>query len=132
MSSTTHRFKPGESGNPSGRPKGKSVSRLRSTLTLLKEMESDALENIKKAVTNEAVSKTALDTSKWIISTISSMSRTAVVEETAREERWERERAIAERPVETNATETDVKRPAARYVARRIVDTDENEDEDDE
>lgn len=75
----------GESPNPNGRPKGvrgKPVSKLRSTLRKLQEMEADALNNIKESISRKAVDKEAIATSKWLISTIVSVNRAASADET--------------------------------------------------
>lgn len=84
----------GQSGNPNGRPAGKSakpISSLRKTLTRLRKMEQRALDNIeavisgKKVITEDggadSVDKQMLDTSKWVIATLSALSRSATQEE---------------------------------------------------
>lgn len=80
-------WKDGESGNPRGRPRGtgRAVSRLRKTITALEELADTSVENIKKSVEGEEVDKTTLDTSKWVITTIPSLSRAATAEEQLRE-----------------------------------------------
>lgn len=78
----------GVSFNPNGRPKGaaKPISRLRSTLNKLKQLEPDAVDVIEKALLNKNVGadvdKSQVDTAKWIITTIASLTRTAITEET--------------------------------------------------
>ena len=78
-------FQPGNQlGSRTGRPtkpKGKPVSKLRSTLAKLRQLEPKALENIEKSVNGEEVDKSSLDTSKWVISTSISVSRAATAEE---------------------------------------------------
>lgn len=78
-------FQPGNQlGNRNGRPtqpKGKPVSKLRSTLAKLRQLEPKALENIEKSVNGEEVDKASLDTSKWVISTSVSISKAATAEE---------------------------------------------------
>lgn len=89
--------KGGKSPNSRGRPKGIStpISRLRSTLNKLKGLEPDAIENIGKAVRGELetaigedgkevqvpLDKNKLETSKWVITTISNLTRAALAEE---------------------------------------------------
>lgn len=76
-------WKPGQSGNPNGRPKGtgKPISRLRSMLKKLEEMSDSALDNIKKSVDGEEVDKTILDSSKYVINTVSSLTKACLQEE---------------------------------------------------
>lgn len=78
-------FQPGNQlGNRAGRPtqpKGKPVSKLRSTLAKLRQLEPKALENIEKSVNGGEVDKASLDTSKWVISTSVSISKAATAEE---------------------------------------------------
>lgn len=86
-------WKKGTSGNPSGRPVGtsKPISNLRKTINELRKLEPKAIENI-SAVVNGVMStredgeamevdKLQLETSKWVIATISSMSRAATADE---------------------------------------------------
>lgn len=75
--------KGGKSPNPAGRPKGtgKPISRLRSTLNKLKNIEPEAIEVIESAVLGKEVDKTQLDTSKWVITSISTLTRAALAEE---------------------------------------------------
>lgn len=84
----TTKFKPGTSGNTNGRPKGrtsKPISRLRSTLNKLKQLEEDAIDVIEKSLMGEDdVDKPRVDTAKWIITSISSLTRTAIAEESYR------------------------------------------------
>ena len=63
----------------------RAVSRLRKTITALEELADTSVENIKKSVEGEEVDKTTLDTSKWVITTIPSLSRAATAEEQLRE-----------------------------------------------
>lgn len=78
-------FQPGNQlGNRNGRPtqpKGKPVSKLRSTLAKLRQLEPKALENIEKSVNGEEVDKSQLDTSKWVISTSVTVAKAATAEE---------------------------------------------------
>lgn len=84
----------GQSGNPNGRPAGKAakpISSLRRTLNQLKKLEKQALDNIEAVVNGKKVrdedgvltevEKQRLDTSKWVITTISALSRSATQEE---------------------------------------------------
>lgn len=86
MSNKPTQFKKGEgSANPHGRPKGrmsKPISRLRSTLNKLKQLEPDAVDVIEKSLLNDDdVQKPQVDTAKWIITSIASLTRTAIAEE---------------------------------------------------
>lgn len=85
----TNKWKKGSpSPNPGGRPKGsgKPISRLRSTLNKLKELEPDAIDVIGLSVKGKEVDKERLSTSKWVISSISSLTRAALAEEAYRME----------------------------------------------
>lgn len=87
-----HRFKKGESGNPKGRPKGTGgpVSRLRSTLNKLKGLEPDAIDLISKVIDGEDVDKSQLDTAKWVVSMIGTLTRGAIAEESFKTDQLER------------------------------------------
>lgn len=80
-------FQPNESGNPNGRPRGtgRSVSRLRRTITKLEEYVDAAVDNVGRSVNGEDVDKSTLDSSKWVITTIPALSRAATAEEQLRE-----------------------------------------------
>lgn len=56
-------------------------SPLRKTLKALRDLEPKSLENIKNAVEGVAVDKQALDTSRWIINNLVTISKAAVQEE---------------------------------------------------
>ena len=73
------------SPNPAGRPKGsrgKPVSRLRATLTKLRELEKQALDNIAESVGKKNIDKEVIATSKWVITTIVAVNKAANAEET--------------------------------------------------
>ena len=81
------KWKEGESGNPNGRPAGKPtkpISPLRKTLNKLRDMEEKSLENIRKAVEGTDLDKQQLETSKWVISTVASLTRAATQDEELR------------------------------------------------
>jgi hypothetical protein len=81
------KWKEGESGNPNGRPPGKAtkpISPLRKTLNKLRDMEEKSLENIRKAVEGTDLDKQQLETSKWVISTVASLTRAATQDEELR------------------------------------------------
>lgn len=75
------------SPNPSGRPrtgKGKPVSKLRSTLARLREIEPMAIENIKKSVNGDTdIDKEVLANSRWVVSTSVTVLKAAMQEELA-------------------------------------------------
>lgn len=73
------------SPNPSGRPKGtgKPVSKLRSTIAKLRELETKSLENIRRSVEGEDMDKEVLASSKWVISTTIATVKAALSEELA-------------------------------------------------
>ena len=64
-------------------PKGKRFTRspARKTLLRLKELEPQCLENIRKDVHGEEVSKSAVDTSKWVLKSYLELSKHIVQEE---------------------------------------------------
>jgi len=93
--STSTRFQPGKSGNPSGRPKGKKNdkprSRMRSTLARLYEIQDDAIELIRQSMTGKDVNgfsvepppKDKVDMAKFVVKTIESLNNTCLREEMA-------------------------------------------------
>ena len=78
----------GSSLNPNGRPKGsgRPVSKLRTMLRKLSEMSDSALQNIKDSVEGKDIDKSVLDSSKYIINTISSLTKSCLQEEQFRYE----------------------------------------------
>lgn len=125
------------SPNPNGRPKGtgKPISGLRSTLGKLRELEAKCIENISAVVNGmhkgdkekdiSEVDKQMLETSKWVISTISSMSRAASGEE---ELRWNIRRQAEEAEKEekkegTNDAPANVIK--GRFTTKLVDDVDE-------
>lgn len=84
-------FRPGRSGNPSGRPlKGqeknadpviKKQSKLRTTEKKLHRLTPQAMINIEKSVKGETVDKEVLTTSKWVVTTAAAISKQAMMEE---------------------------------------------------
>lgn len=84
MSKKKNDWKKGmESPNPNGRPRGRGrpVSKLRTTLRRLTEMEAEALENIQKVISGEDMNSKTIETSKWLISTIVTVNRAAIADE---------------------------------------------------
>jgi hypothetical protein len=139
------KFKQGASGNLNGRPKGKvakPISRLRSTLNKLKQLEPDAIEVIEKSLLGkndaeakensetkedreiiEPVSKSQVDTAKWIITSIASLTRTAIAEETYRSDLQEKN-SIPENEKATGTNDVAPRAPA-RFETR-ILDSEED------
>ena len=114
-----------KSPNSQGRPKtasgkGKPISRLRSTLNKLKEIEPESIEVIQKAVLGEEVDKVQLDTSKWVISSITTITRAAIAEEQYKSEldRLNRVESIPE----VKATGTEDVKPVSRFSLRIVED----------
>ena len=56
-------------------------SRLRKTLAKLHELEPYALENIEKSVKQQDVDKEALNTSRWVITNLMSLTKSAAQDE---------------------------------------------------
>jgi formyltetrahydrofolate synthetase len=83
MTKNATSFEAGKTGNPNGRPKGrgKPVSRLRSTLSKLRELEQQALDNIADSVGKKNIDKEVIATSKWVITTIVAVNKAANAEE---------------------------------------------------
>lgn len=87
--SITERKKPstawekGQTGNSRGRPKGtgRPVSKLRNTLSKLRELEKQALDNIAESVGKKDIDKEVIATSKWVITTIVAVNKAANAEE---------------------------------------------------
>lgn len=105
---TTTLWKKGKSGNPNGRPRrgaGKPISSLRSTLNKLKALEPKAIDVIEASLNDEDIEKPQVDTAKWIISSIASLTRTAITEESFRSDLREKEEEALK------ATGTDSPKP---------------------
>ncbi|ANA49248.1 hypothetical protein PMW_123 [Pseudomonas phage phiPMW] len=86
-------FKPGQSGNPAGRPKGtknKPRSKMRVTLEKLYTIQDDAIETIRHELTGKdkdgnpvkAPPKTKVDMAKFVVKAIESYNNTCLAEET--------------------------------------------------
>lgn len=76
----------GADANPDGRPptatsRGKPISGLRRTLTKLRKLEHDSLDNIERSVRGESVKRETLASSKWVVSTLATLHRAAIQEE---------------------------------------------------
>lgn len=56
-------------------------SPLRSTLKKLQALEPKAIQNIDKSINGEEIDKSMVDTSKWLIQQLQSLSRAATNEE---------------------------------------------------
>lgn len=76
--------------NKGGRPVGRKDSMprsrtkegsIRKTLISLQEMESLAIENIRSSLQQEEIDKEVVQTSKWLLTTIVSMNRAAIAED---------------------------------------------------
>ena len=101
--------KGGPSPSPKGRPRGtgRSISRLRSTLNKLKGLEPKAIDVIESALHNDGdVESPQVNTAKWIITSISTLTRAAIAEESFREEVKDKQQESQE-----EATGTDNARP---------------------
>lgn len=125
-------WKKGSSPNPAGRPRGtgRSVSRLRRVISQLEEMTPDALDNIARSVRREEVEKSVLDTSKWVVTTIPSLSRAATQEESLRESVRARQEDKELREAEIEAIEKS-NAPSNRF-SSNIIPFKVEDDEDDE
>lgn len=127
------RFQKGVASNPAGRPRGtgRSISRLRQTITKLETMVDLALDNVEKVVSGEEVDRHTLETSKWVIATIPSMSRAATQEETFRESVKSRaeDKEFAERELEVRAKEASNGTNGARF-SPNIIPFNRDDDED--
>lgn len=80
----SHKFEKGNTiARDSGNMKRKRLrkSPLRKTLTKLQELEPYALKLIEKSVKEETVDKEALNTSRWIVTNLMSLTKAAIGEE---------------------------------------------------
>jgi len=87
------KFKPGQSGNPAGRPKGsgKAKSRMRTTLAKLYSIEGEAVEMIRQSLTGKdkdgnpvpEPAKDKVDMAKFVVKAIESFNNTCLREEMA-------------------------------------------------
>lgn len=112
-------WKAGQTGNPKGRPKGTSrpISRLRSTLNKLKELEPDAVDIIARAIEGDGtLDKSQLDTAKWVIQNINTLTRGAIAEESYKLD-------VKDRQEEEKANGTTGVRPKPR-LSLKIIDED--------
>lgn len=79
----------GPSLNPAGRPKDTPEkkaqrlkrSKLRRTEAQLRELNPQALENIRKSVNGETIDKEVVSTSKWVVTTTVAVAKAALAEE---------------------------------------------------
>lgn len=89
MAKGPYRIQKGDKAhNPTGRPtvpKGRSISRLRRTLNKLKQLEPDAIEVIEQSILGEDIDKARVDTAKWLIGTLATLTRTSIAEEQAKD-----------------------------------------------
>jgi len=101
----------GKSGNVGGRPKGsgKPVSKLRSTLARLREIEPMALENIKRSVSGETeIDKEVLANSRWVVTTSVNVLKAAMQEELAIQGIREKNTELADEMETEQSTEPSV------------------------
>lgn len=122
---------PNPRGNTSRRRR--STSRLRQTISKLEDMVDTALDNVERVVNGEDVDKQAVDTSKWVIATIPSMSRAATQEETLRENVRARQedKELAEREMELREKELANGTTGARFSSNIIPFNRSDEEEED-
>lgn len=96
------------SPNKGGRPKGtgKPISKLRSTIAKLRELEPDALLNIKKSIEGQEVDANSLATSKWLVTTVVSTVKAALSEELAIHGIRQKDNELADEAEKEQAEET--------------------------
>lgn len=96
-------WKKGVSANPNGRPKtggrgtGRPISRLRSTLNKLKELEPEAIEVITLSLEGTEVDKSQLDSAWKVINSLISLTRGAIAEESYKIDARDAQQPDAER-----------------------------------
>lgn len=115
------------SPNPNGRPKGtgKPISKLRSLVRKLQEMEEKALENIKFSLEGKDIDKSTVDTSKWVVTTIVTTNRAATAEENLKHEmKMDLE---ASKQEDTKATGTNDSVPVRPRFSTSIIKKDDED-----
>jgi len=125
-------WKPGQSGNPNGRPRGtgRPVSQLRATLRSLREMEQKALDNIRSSVAGDDVDKEVLATSKWVVSNIVTVNRAAVADESLTFNI--RQANLARQEEEARRVEEEARKPGGnvrRFTTAHMALEDEDDEE---
>lgn len=104
-------------------------SRLRKTLTKLHELEPYALENIEKSVKQQEVDKEALNTSRWVITNLMSLTKSAAQDEAEINGlRLEMDKAEAEEGGEPEQTPEEIEKEMPQRLS--LVYTAPEEDED--
>lgn len=89
MANNPNVYEGGPSLNPAGRPKDTPErkaarlkrSKLRKTEAQLRELNPQALENIRKSVEGLPVDKEVVNTSKWVVTTTVAVAKAALAEE---------------------------------------------------
>ena len=85
-------------------------SKLRKTLEKLYELEPQSLENIKKSVNGEEIDKSVVDTSKWVVNSLMTVSKAATQEEVEMNQlRWNADKMTEEDEAAEKEEEPKVK-----------------------